>query len=816
MLDAFPQSLPIDDVLPQIVERLRATNRLVVTAPPGAGKTTRLPLVLFPEDWAKDGKLILVEPRRIAARAAAERMASTLGERVGQTVGLRSRLDVRTSAASRIEVVTEGVFTRMILDDPALDGVSGVLFDEYHERSLDADEGLAFALDAQAVLREDLRIIVMSATLPPRLTDNFFDAEVIASDGRAHPVETRYLGYEPRQRLEDQMAAAIRMALREETGSVLAFLPGMAEITRTAERLAGVEGVEVRPLYGALSPAEQNAAIAPVRGGARKVVLATDIAESSLTIEGVRVVVDGGFARVPRFDPALGASRLETTRLSVASADQRRGRAGRTEPGVCYRLWREAEMRGFEAAPSPEIHNADLTGLALDVARWGAKSASDLRWLDPPREALLAPAQALLRSAGAIDEAGALTALGKRIGRIGLPPRLAVMVVRAADKGAGLLAAEIAAVMSERELGGRSTDIEDRLARFRNDNGPRAKAMRDLAKRWAREAGGKADGGALSAGAVLALGFPERIARTRGAGGRFVMAGGRGCVLDETERLARETWVAAADFTGAGADLRLTLAARLNEAEVEASGAIVAADEVTYDAATRSVRARRRRRLGAILLEDTPLPSPPKERVAEALLEAVRTDGLKLLGGHEALEMLAARVSLLRRTMGEPWPEGFNAVLIDRLDDWLAPVLAGARSLHDVSGGELRAAALTLLDWPLPRELDRLAPAHWETPLGRSIAIDYTADGGPAAECRVQEAYGLNTHPAVADGRAPLTLHLLSPARRPVAVTRDLPGFWRGGYADMRKDMRGRYPKHEWPEDPASAAPTTRAKPRNA
>jgi len=812
----LPKSdLPIEDAIPQILSDLRTRTRLVISAPPGAGKTTRVPLTLLNEAWLAGRKLIVVEPRRIAARAAAERMASTLGEKVGQTIGLRSRLDVRTSKGSRIEVVTEGVFSRMILSDPALDGIAGVLFDEFHERSLDADEGLAFALDSQSVLREDLRIVLMSATLPGNLTQAFFEAPVVESLGRAHPVETRYLGYDVKLRMEDQVAAAIRKALNEETGSILAFLPGVAEIQRTADRIGSVaDNVQIAPLYGALSPQDQNAAIAPPAKGVRKVVLATDIAESALTIEGVRVVVDSGFARVPRFDPALGSSRLETVRLAVANADQRRGRAGRTGPGVCYRLWREAEMRGFAASPSPEIDNADLTGLALDMARWGAKSPGDLRWLNPPREAAWRHARSVLLSGQAMTADGELTALGKRLGDLALPPRLALMVLRAGEQGDAQLAADIAAIMSERDLGGRSIDIDERLSRFRSENGQRARAMRDLAKRWAKSAGG-GDAHGSNAGAVLALGFPERIARARGgATGRFVMAGGRGAMLDETDPLAREQWLSVADMTGAGPDLRITLAARISEVDALDLGGVETKEEARYDPETRRVRARRTRRLGAIVLEETPLPAPSKELIREGLLQAVRESGFPILPHAAQLESLIARVNVLAAAIGSPWPAEFQQTLFDRLDDWLGPLLEDASSLVSVDGQTLAHAAAAILDWPLPRDLDRLAPTGWTTPAGRRVEIDYSAEGGPRVECKVQEVYGLLTHPAIADGRIALTLALLSPAQRPVALTKDLPAFWRGGYHDMRRDMKGRYPKHDWPEDPASAVATSRAKPR--
>jgi len=810
--------LPIEDVIEPIRTELRTGMRLVISAPPGAGKTTRVPLALLNEPWTDGRKLILVEPRRIAARAAAERMAASLGERVGQTIGLRSRLDVRTSKDSRIEVVTEGVFSRMIVSDPALEGVAGVLFDEFHERSLDADEGLAFALDAQSVLREDLRIVLMSATLPADLTRAFFDGPLIESLGRAWPVETRYLGYDARGRMDDQVAAAIRKALHEEDGSILAFLPGVAEITRTADRIGPVaDNVLITPLYGALSPQDQNAAIAPAPPGKRKVVIATDIAESAITIEGVRVVIDAGFARVPRYDATLGVSRLETIRVSVANADQRRGRAGRTQPGVCYRLWREAEMRGFAASPSPEMENADLTGLALDLARWGAKTATDLRWLNPPRDVAWKQARQALAAGGALDAHGDLTDLGRRISDLPLPPRLAMMLLQAAATGHAQLASEIAAIMSERDLGGRSSDLDDRLRRFRNDNGPRARAMRDLAQRWARSAGGKTSSAPASSAAILAQAFPERVARSRGqAPGRFVLAGGRGAMLDETDPLARAEWLAVADMTGAGPDLRITLAALLSEDQALASGAVETTERAEYDPGSGRVRARRTRRLGAIVLEEAPLPAPSAELVRAALIDAVRTRGMAVLRHGDALDTVVARVDLLARALGDPWPSGFRETLIEKLEDWLGPMLAAPDALERLGGGQLVDAALTLLDWPMPRDLSRLAPLRWTPPSGADLEIDYASEGGPTVSCKVQQVFGISAHPAIGDGRIPLTLALLSPAMRPVAVTRDVPAFWKGGYHDMKKDMKGRYPKHNWPDDPAAAQPTHRAKPRNS
>ncbi|MBI1339612.1 ATP-dependent helicase HrpB [bacterium] len=813
-----PDPLPIDEVLGDVRATLRSGSRLAVSAPPGAGKTTRLPLALLDEPWTT-GRLILLEPRRIAARAAAERMSRSLNAPLGDVIGLRTRAEVRTSPRARIEVVTEGVFTRMILDDPALDGVSGVLLDEFHERSLDADLALALILDAQSVLRDDLRLIVMSATLDVGRIAAFIDAPVVASEGRAHPVETRYLGSTPHARIEDEAAAAVRRALAEEEGSILVFLPGAAEIRRTAERLgaAAAAGVVIAPLHGTLEPRDQQTAIAPAPEGGRKVVLATDIAESSLTIEGVRIVIDCGLARVPRFDPALGASRLETVRIARANADQRRGRAGRTEAGVCYRLWREAETQGMEPHAPADILNADLSRLAIDLARWGARSPEALRFLDPPAAGPWAAARGDLERAGAITADGGLTPLGERLAALPLPPRLALMVLRAEQAGCGALGADLAALLSERDLGGRALDLADRLARFRRDDGDRARRMRRLAASWTAKresADGRASG--CDAGAVLAAGFPERIGKARaGQPGRFLLAGGRGVMMPETEPLAAAGWIVAADVTGAGPDLRVTAAVRLEEADALAHGGLEERREVRFDAGSGALRSRQVRRLGAIVLDERPTSVAPGPDTVAALIEAVRIHGTRLVDPHGDLGDLAARVAHLRSVFGEPWPDGFGESLLRRLDDWLAPLLDGAVGFDRLDRGTVSGAARSLLDWPLPRDLDRLAPQRWRTPAGREVDVSYGGEVGPVARCKVQEAFGLAVHPAVADGLSPLTLELLSPAGRVVAATRDLPAFWRAGYLDVRKDLRGRYPKHDWPEDPASATPTSRAKSRN-
>ncbi len=820
---ASEQALPIDEVLPEIIAGLREQTRLVITAPPGAGKTTRVPLALLDEPWAADGKIVLVEPRRIAARAAAERMAAALGEKVGDTVGLRSRLDVRVSKQTRLEVITEGVFNRIILSDPGLDGIACVIFDEFHERSLDADEGMAFALDAQQVLRDELRLVVMSATLPPGLTEGYFVAPVITSDGRAHPVETRYLGYSASERLDKQVANAIRKALSAETGSVLAFLPGVAEIRRTLQNLEPVpDGVQLCPLYGALTPKEQSAAIAPAPAGMRKVVLATDIAESAITIEGVRVVVDSGFSRTPRFDPALGATRLETGRIAKANADQRRGRAGRTQAGICYRLWREAEMGGFRDAPVPEIEQSDLTGLRLDLAQWGARAPEALSWLTQPPRVSWSIATELLVGADALTHEGTLTDIGKQLQGLPLSPRIGLMMLRAAAHSSVSLAGDIAAVLSERDLGGRSSDISDRIHGLHAGKGQRERAMCELAKRWTKlvdETGAhdavKGDTGELSPGAVLALAFPERIAHARpDAAGRYHMAGGRGAWMEDTDPMSREQWLVAADITGAGADVRITLAAAVSLSELNELGLVTQQVESHFDLAARSVRVRRTKRIGAITLESVPIKSPDAEHTRAALLDAVRTHGLSILPGADKIAGVVARVGFLADQVGAPWPSDFGAQLIDQVEEWLGPLLSSPR-LDGLDEQALEAASLTLLGWSQATELAKLAPVQWRTPAGTQRRIDYQAAGGPLVECKVQEVFGLGSHPVVT-GNVPLTLNLLSPAGRPVAVTKDLPSFWIGGYGDMRKDMKARYPKHDWPDDPASAVAASRSIRRKA
>ncbi len=806
-------SLPIDDVIDSIKTSLRSHTRLVLAAPPGAGKTTRVPLALLDEDWAQSGKILMLEPRRIAARAAATRMAQSLGERVGETIGLRARLDVRTSKSTRIEVITEGIFTRMILDDPELSGISAVIFDEFHERSLDADLGLALALEAQEALREDLRILPMSATLDTQGLPAFLNAPLIQSDGRAHPVTTHYLGRNQNARLEDEVASAIRTALKDETGSILAFLPGAMEIKRTAERLDQIDdNILITPLFGGLTPQEQDAAISPPPKGKRKIVLATDIAESSLTIEDVRIVIDAGLARVPRYDPSINASRLETIRASRANADQRRGRAGRTEPGVCYRLWHEAETRGLPAFPSPEITNTDLSNLVLDLARWGTHDPSTMRWLDAPPQGVWNASLALLQKLGAINENGQPTPSGLKLSDLPLPPRLAAMVMEADKFDTIPLAAHIAALISERGLGGKSIDARERLAQFSNDKSGRARAMRDMANRWAKTANPSLKTNSHlnreEAGATIAQGFPDRIAKARpGKVGEFLMANGRAAQVDAADPLAREAWLAIAEITGGAATLRITLAAPISEAEARDIGHEITEDIASFDPKLNRLTARRVTRIGAITLAQTPLSKPIGEVALKGLLAAFEKDGIKLLPAQDAINSFSTRINFLNAQFGSDWPEDFTKIIHNRAKEWLAPLLENQRDFSKITDGKAIAAIKTLLDWQLISDMDRLAPSHWTTPTERSVSINYDTEKGPTVSVKAQEFFGLSQHPFIANGQVPLTLELLSPAQRPIAMTKDITAFWSGGYQDMRKDMRGRYPKHDWPEDPANAKP---------
>ncbi len=810
-------------MLDELAQTLAGHNAAVLVAPPGAGKTTRVPLALLDAPWLKGKKIIMLEPRRIAARASAERMAKTLGERAGETVGYRVRFGSKISRATRIEVVTEGIFARQILDDPELNGVAAVLFDEFHERSLDADVGLALARDAQTGLREDLRILVMSATLDgARVAKLLGDAPVVASEGRAFPVETRYLGRKPDAPLERQMADAIATALRADPGSVLAFLPGAAEIRRTqnflGERVHDAS-IEIVPLFGALDAAVQDRAIAPAPKGQRKVVLATSIAETSLTIEGVRIVVDSGMARVPRYEPDIGLTRLETVRASRAAVDQRRGRAGRTEPGVCYRLWDEPQTASLAAYTQPEILSADLSSMVLDLAQWGVSDPSTLAFLDSPPAPALKEANSLLAELGALDGDGRITAEGQSLRALALPPRLARMIVDSHRLGAGEEAAEIAAILTERGLGGDSVDLDVRLDQFRRDRSQRASSARSLAQRWASQVasteGAPAADTAPPTGIMLAFAFPDRVARNRG-NGSFVLANGRGAAVEQTSSLARAPYIAVGELTGTAAQGRILLAASIAQADIELrfAGQIENTEEVSFDRAAMALRARRKKTLHAITLSEAPMALSPSAETARVFAAGLIGAGLDKLPWSKSLQQWRDRVMFLRKAEGDSWPDLSDAALAAEAENWLVPALYDKISLKELSAGDLSDAMMGLLPWELRARLEREAPTHFEAPTGTMLAIDYEAEQGPTIAVRLQELFGLNTHPSVAKGAVPLVLELLSPAQRPVQVTRDLPGFWRGSYAAVRSDLRGRYPRHPWPEDPASAPPTRRVKPR--
>ncbi len=812
-------SLPVKAALPALLDALRGRSSAVLVAPPGAGKTTLVPLALLDQPWRGDGKILLLEPRRLAARAAARRMAELLGEEVGRTVGYAMRMETRTSAATRILVVTESVLSRMILDDPALDGIAAILFDEFHERSLDGDFGLALALDAQGALRPDLRLLVMSATIDGARVATLLDgAPVVESQGRSFPVDVRYEERPAGEAIEDAMARAIRAALADEPGSVLAFLPGQREIERTAERLTGrlPADADVTPLFGMMEGKAQDAAIRPPPAGRRKVVLATAIAETSITIDGVRVVIDSGLARLPKFEPASGLTRLETVRVSRASADQRAGRAGRTQPGVAIRLWRAEQTAALPAFSPPEIREADLSGLVLDCAAFGVADPAQLRFLDPPPAPALNEARTLLRELGALDETGRLTPDGEAMRKLALPVRLSHMVAASVATGQQRQAAEIAVLLTERGLGGDAVDIDRRLSRFRQDRSPRANSARQLAERLARQAQGSPSGeNTLSPGALLIAAWPDRIARARGARGRFVLANGSGAQLDESDPLAAEPFLVVADMTGKAQAARITSAAAISEDELRTAlpHRLTRATESTFDPDKGTVRVRETLRLGAIQLSERMLPAPKGEDADRAILQALREHGIGILPWGKEVAYLRRRLHWLHSGLGAPWPDVSDDALAAALDDWLAPFLTGEANLNRLPGDALRNGLMSLVPYDLHRKLDALAPTHFDAPSGSHVPIYYEGER-PVLSIRVQELFGLSQHPAIANGRVPLTLELLSPAHRPIQLTQDLPGFWRGSWADVRSDMRGRYPKHVWPEDPANAQATARAKPR--
>jgi ATP-dependent helicase HrpB len=800
-------ALPVLEVLPDLLRALDAGSNAVLVAPPGAGKTTAVAPALLNQPWCA-GQILLLSPRRLAARAAAERMAEQVGEPVGRTIGYATRMDAKVSAATHILVLTEGIFRSRIQSDPELAGISAVLFDEVHERSLDSDFGLALALDAQAGLRPDLRVVAMSATLDGARFAALMDAPVIESAGRAHPLELRHIGRCPDARIEEEMAAAIRRALVEASGDVLAFLPGVAEIDRTAERLADVSAT-VHRLHGGLDPADQRAAIS--RGMGRKIILATSIAETSLTIDGVRIVVDSGLARRARYDRQAGITRLVTERASQAAVTQRAGRAARQGPGVAYRLWEDAATTGLLPYDPPEILEADLSPLLLDCALWGVTEPATLRWLDPPPVAAVTEARNRLRALAAIDAGGAITDHGRAMARLPLPPRLAHMLIAGQAIGLAHVAADCAALLSERGLGGNETDLEQRLGRWRNDRSPRAESARAMVRRWTKllpPAPSLPDPGRPVALAI-ALAFPDRVAKRRDSSGEhWLSVGGRGFRLDPTHPLAKADWLAVADVQGAASGARILAAAAIDFADIESlfAGRIVSSTSVTFDPRSGGVLVEVGRRLGAITLSRGPDAKADPAAIVLALLDGVRQHGLdKLPWGEATLRLLDRAIWAGLMGLSE-------TALVDALDEWLPPLLGGKRRLSDIESGALHQAMLTRLGWDGQRMIDRLAPAHFTSPAGTTHAIDYSAEAGPTVEVRVQALFGLAQHPSVGVDHIPLVLSLTSPAGRPIQTTRDLPGFWAGSWREVAKDMRGRYPRHNWPDDPTAAVASLKTK----
>ena len=835
-------SLPIDDVLPELKRALREEPNAVVQAPTGAGKTTRVPLALLDEPWLQDQRIIMLEPRRLAARAAAHRMADTLGERAGQTVGYRVRMDTRVSDQTRIEVVTEGVLTRIIQDDPALTGIGGVIFDEFHERNLDADLGLALTLESQSVLREELRVLVMSATLDTGPIADLLDAPLITSEGRSYPVETHYLDRRPRGHIEPHVAEAVHHALAEESGDVLVFLPGAGEIRRTQRKLEGAvpDDVEVYPLYGNLPHRKQDQAIEPSPPGTRKVVLSTPIAETSLTIDGIRVVVDSGQMRVPRFDPGSGMTRLDTIKVSKASADQRRGRAGRTSPGVCYRLWTKHTQQHLKPHTAPEIEEADLAPLALELALWGTDDPGELQWLDPPPASTFGRARDLLRHLNALDEDGSITEHGQAMADLGMHPRLAHMVLNAQTLGYGALACDVAALLSERDIfkgQGQMPDADLRLRLqalqnlragdrpapefahgFTVDQGAVRRVDR-VAKHWRRKLDLPPDAEPReieAAGLLVAFAYPDRIAERRaGQSDRFRLRNGRAAALSHPQLLSDADYLAIAQLDGRRRESRIFLAApvALDDLHDYFGDQIESVEHVAWDADAQLVRARHQERLGNLVLKDGPLSDPDPAQLGKAMIEGVREHGLDLLPWTKNARRLRERLIFLHHHAPEEWPDVRDEALLDTIDEWLLPHVYGMKRAKELQSLHVTQILKNMLSWEQRDQLEELAPTHYVVPSGSRRPIDYSDPEAPVLAVRLQEMFTATETPRIAGGRVPLTLHLLSPAQRPVQITQDLANFWEDTYFEVKKDMQGRYPKHYWPEDPLNATPTNQVRP---
>jgi ATP-dependent helicase HrpB len=808
--------LPIDDVLPELLAALRSETRALLIAPPGAGKTTKVAPALLGEKWCTEQVLLLV-PRRLAARAAAEFMASGLGEKAGQTIGYATRLDSKVSKATRVIAMTHGVFIARIEADPELAGVSAVLFDEVHERSLDNDLALAFALDAASALRPELRLLAMSATLDAdRFRKLLGDPPTIVSEGKSFPLDIRYAGRDAAARVEPQIASAIRLALSDCPGSLLAFLPGVAEIERTAEALGSLPpGVELHKLHGGVDPAAQRRALAPPPSGMRKLVLATSIAETSVTLDDVRIVVDSGLARRPRYDRGAGLTRLVTERASRAAVTQRAGRAARQAPGVAIRLWEEAATASLPAHDPPEILEADLSSLLLSSILWGEADPRRLPFLDLPPAAAIDEARKRLLTLGAIDSDGRITDHGRAIARLPLEPRLAHMLIEAKERGFVSAAADVAILLTERGLGGNDPDLDIRWRRWRTERSARAEAARKMAANWCRKL---AENGRASTedelAKALALAFPDRLSRRRDPSGEnWQSVGGRGFRLDGTSSLARSEWLAIGEVAGRASGARILSAAPIQERDVlELFGdKVEVRHDGAFDPASGAVTPTRSRRLGAVRLSSGPDPAPDPEAIERALVDGVREHGLDLLPWDERRQQLRHRAAFAHRFEADI-PALGDAELVERIDEWLSPLLAGKRRLGDIAPAALFSALEQLLGYEAARKLNRLAPTEFVSPAGSHHAIDYSAVAGPTVEVRAQALFGLSQHPTVANGQVPLILAITSPAGRPIQTTKDLSGFWAGSWRDVAKDMRGRYPKHPWPDDPASAAPTLRTK----
>ncbi|MGC5701848.1 ATP-dependent helicase HrpB [Pseudomonas sp. NFXW11] len=836
-------SLPIDEVLPALRAALASRHEAVLEAPPGAGKTTRVPLALLDQDWLAGQTILMLEPRRLAARAAAERLASELGEKVGETVGYRIRLDSKVGPRTRIEVVTEGILTRRLQDDPALEGVGLLIFDEFHERSLDADLALALSLNGRELFREEqpLKILLMSATLEgERLSTLLGDAPILRSEGRMFPVTQRWgRPFQPGEFIEPRVVQTVLEALNDESGSLLVFLPGQAEIRRVHQQLAEALGerseVLLCPLHGELDLAAQRAAIDPAPAGQRKVVLATNIAETSLTINGVRVVVDAGLARVPRFDPGSGMTRLDTQRISRASATQRAGRAGRLEPGVCYRLWSADQQEQLAAYASAEILQADLAGLALQLARWGV-TPNQLAWLDAPPSAAYAQAQDLLLRLGAIKDDGSLSQHGQAMAELPAHPRIAHLLLRGQSLGLASMACDVAALLGERDiLRGAGADLHSRLLLLSGEERAARGAQGGVqrARQLARQYRGYLRGPAESAvadpehprwlGALLALAYPDRVAQQRRPGGaEYRLANGRAAQFGEADNLMKQPWLVIADLGSRQGqrEERIYLAADLDPALFDnvLAEQMRQVDQLDWDEREGVLRAERQRKVGELVLAREPLTGLDESARSQALVNLVRRKGLELLPWTPELRQWQARVALLRQLewadKGESqWPDVSDTALLAGLEQWLQPYLGKVSRLSHFANLELAGIIHNLLPWPLPQRLDELAPHHLKVPSGSSIRLDYS-EQPPILAVRLQELFGLADTPRIAGGRQVVKLHLLSPARRPVQVTQDLANFWRSTYAEVKKDLKGRYPKHYWPDDPLIAEATARAKPR--